>query len=371
VKTFNIFILFALLSGIVYARPIPISKILLQSGGGPASAPTLQECMQNGIVSTLAPWYCSQINEAAAEIWYEWEPIAAVTALAALILAIIIFVIGAAIKNEKIRNFGLGEIYEAIATIIIVVLFLYLSATMFGILPSITTGNIDPYSTALTYISHEIGQTMYLERVMFSSYLVDSYYASIKLKVNIGDLSLPPVTEVLSRAINLLFLLPINAISSMILDGLFLLYMEFYAILFFMYASIPVFLIPGIILRALFPTRSAGGMMIAIAIGFYFIMPTLFAVAFYFTSTSAMSTLYTEAETIAQYSQGTGVETNAASPTSPLVLAIKGIQQGMGPFWLSLLFYPALIIAITYQSINIIAEFIGGFAKTTGRLRAV
>ncbi|MGC8629355.1 MAG: hypothetical protein ACP5T4_04080, partial [Candidatus Micrarchaeia archaeon] len=244
-------------------------------------------------------------------------------------------------------------------------------AVMLGILPAFATGNIDPYTTALTYLGKNINATIELEKSLYNTYLIDSYYSSISLTITAGGLENFVVPPIWAFPIEIYYLMPINAVTSMILEALLLLYTEFYAILFFMYVSIPVFLIPGIILRALFPTRSVGGMMMAIAIGFYFIMPVLFSIAFYFTSTSVLATINTETQEIVSNSQGTGIEQNAISPTSPLVTAVQGIGSTMGTYWIGLLFYPALIIAITYESIMVMADFIGGFAKTSGLLRAI
>ncbi|MEM3626136.1 MAG: hypothetical protein QW144_01740, partial [Candidatus Micrarchaeaceae archaeon] len=68
---------------------------------------------------------------------------------------------------------------------------------------------------------------------------------------------------------------------------------------------------------------------------------------------------------------GTGSQSNAVSPTSPLVLELGNIQSSMGAFWLSVLFYPALIIAMTYAMVTQLANFIGGFAQKSGRLLAL
>ncbi|MEM3180778.1 MAG: hypothetical protein QW091_00320 [Candidatus Micrarchaeaceae archaeon] len=359
-----VLILFIIGAGIVYARPI------INSNGGSAAgvSPTVSSCPE--IAQAVAPWYCNQINQAAAAIWAKWEPIAILVVLASFMLAVIIFTIGVASKNSKIKEFGIGEIYESVATMIIVAMFLFISATMFGILPAITTGNINPYTTALTYIGKNINQTIYLQKIMFNSYMIGSFYASLTLKITVGTFVIP-ISMLWSLPITVYYLLPVAAISSIVLEALLLLYSEFYMILFFMYASIPVFLIPGIILRAIFPTRSIGGMMMAIAIGFYFLMPVLFAVAFYFTSSSSLAVLYSGAQAIAANGQGSSSISNAISPSSPLVLAIKNIQQGMGAYWMSILFYPALIIAIVYESIMIISEFIGGATKSSGLLRAI
>jgi hypothetical protein len=138
-----------------------------------------------------------------------------------------------------------------------------------------------------------------------------------------------------------------------------------------MYAAIPVFLIPGIILRALLPTRALGGLMIAIAIGFYIIMPTLFSVAFYFTNTNLTNQLNSETTFLASHSTGGEAQLNAAYQNSPLVNELNLTQQGMGSFWLSVLFYPLLIFAMTYAIITQLAQFIGGVIQSSSRLRII
>ena len=324
--------------------------------------------------SALAPWYCSQINQAVYQTWAEWEPIAVAAALVSFMVAMIIFVIGTATSNNRIKSFGMGEIYEAIATIIIVAAFSFIAAELFGVLPSAVAGPIDPYNGALTYLAKNINETATLVKALFGTYVIASYYASISLDYVLAGESVSIVKNVYmvyAAAVSIFFLLPVDSIISIILEGLLLLYVEFYLVLFAMYASIPIFFIPGIILRAILPTRNVGGMLMAIGIGFYLIMPTLFAVAYYFTTSGALASLYSQTQAIEANSQGTGVITNAISPTSPLVLDLKGIETGMGAYWMAVLFFPSLIIAITYESIMIIGEFIGGFSKKSGLLRAV
>ncbi len=323
----------------------------------------------------LAPWYCSQINQAAVQTWTEWEPIAVAVVLASFMLAAIIFAIGVAINNSGMKNFGISEIYEAVATMIIVAMFSLIVAELFGILPSAIAGPIDPYNATLNYIAHNINETSTLVKALYNTYMVASYYSSIGLTFILGS-DATGTSEVINTnmlytpLINIFLLLPIDAIISIILDGLLLLYVEFYLIVFAMYASIPVFFIPGIILRAIYPTRSVGGMLMAMGIGFYLIMPTLFGVAYYAT-TGSLAPLYSQTQAIEANSQGTGAITNAISPTSPLVLDLKGIQEGMGTYWMAVLFFPALIIAVTYESIMIIGNFIGGFSRKSKLLRAV
>jgi hypothetical protein len=154
----------------------------------------------------------------------------------------------------------------------------------------------------------------------------------------------------------------------LLVEGMLALTAEFYIILFFMYVAIPVFLIPGIIFRAILPLRSVGGMLIAVAIAFYLVMPTLFSVAYYFINISVISNLEATAAQITVDSAGTLAQTNAGTSSSPLAIDVNALQSQMGSFFLSVLFYPALILGLTYFAMTTIADFIGGVSKTSSRM---
>ncbi len=349
------------------------SLALLLLSGTISAQSTLPACLPGGEAYVTAQWYCDNINQYVAQIWTTWQPIVFIAIFLAFSIAGVIFMTGAALKNERIRNFAIGEIYEAAATTIIAVAFLFIAAVLFGILPAFATGPINPYPFALSYISSTISTTQTAMNNIFQVAMIDQFYGSISTAVTVGgELNIGgQVVQTIFFSIFALFLIPARAIVYLLSDGLLILNLQFYLILFFMYTAIPVFLIPGIVLRSIFPVRNLGGIMIAIAIAFYLIMPVLFSVSYYFTNTGLIQTLNTYAQQIGANGQGTEAQTNAASPAAPLVTAVQGLQNAMGSFWLSILFYPALIAAISYESIKIIAEFIGGATRTSGKLRSI
>jgi hypothetical protein len=325
----------------------------------------------------IAPWYCSQINQVAQQDWQNWIPIGLAFAVLSFMIAVLIFMVGIVLRNERVRTFGVGEMYEAIATTLIVAFFLLLSAVMFGILPGLFVGPIDPFNTSLIYIAQEINATSNLIVNIFDVGTLGAYYASQQLVFCIGETDgqcdeeseiFPPLFRF---AVLYGFYWPTWALFDLTIGGFLTLNVEFYLILFFMYAAIPAFLIPGIIFRSILPTRHLGGMMMAIALGFYFVMPILFSVAYYFTSTGPISTLNSVSAAIHRYGSGSAGITNAGSPGSPLVLALDNAKKVLGSYWLSVLFFPALIIALTYALITQMAELIGGMARTSGRLRGL
>lgn len=344
-----------------------------------AQSPTtvIQTCQPLGTANVLAPWYCSQINQQVAGIWERWAPIGFIAISLSFLIAAVILMIGIAMRNDKMRDFAIGELYEASATTIIVVMFLVLCATLFGIIPSFFTGPLDPYNTSLSFISSTINTTQGVITSLYNVVMIQAFYSSVVLKVQIGPAGSESRTlsKAVSEAVNPLaafitsfFIIPAQTISSLLVDGLLALNAEFYLILFFMYVAIPVFLIPGIIFRAIFPLRSVGGMLIGVAVSFYLIMPILFSISFLFTNTSVISQLTAASLTITANGQGTSAETNAGSPTSPLVTEVNGLETTVGSYFLATLFYPALILALTYFAMQTIADFIGGAAKTSSKL---
>jgi hypothetical protein len=238
---------------------------------------------------------------------------------------------------------------------------------MFGLLPSFIVGPIDPYNASLVYINQTISATENLMRSAFYVNMVASFYSSISLDIsNLEGTVLPAfVFSTYAAVVDTLLVVPAGILTQLMTEGLLVLHTEFYLILFGMYAAVPVFLVPGIIMRAILPTRSIGGMFIGIAIGFFFVMPVLFSVAFAFTNTGLLQSFNSETAALNQYGAGSGAESNAISPTSPLVETLGNIQSTMGSFWLSVLFFPALILALTYTLITMISEFIGGMAQTS------
>jgi len=347
-----------------------IAGAKIASGGGGGSGNNVPQsvgyCPNQYSINAIAPWYCSQINQAAYKVFTGWEPVLMLAVLFSFTIAAVIFVAGIAARNSKLRSYGVGEFYEAGASLIFVVFFMLLAALIFGIIPGLYIG-VDPYNTSLTYIYNTINATQGLLTALYNPAMLAYFYTSISITV--GTLAtLSSILQYLAIPLEILFIIPATALSSLLVEGLLALYTEFYLILFAMYASIPLFLIPGIFLRSIMPTRSVGGLLIGAAIGFYFILPTLFSIAFFFTSEGTMQAFTAATAQLNSISQGGNAITNGALPNGPnsIPQEIKVIQESMGSFWISVIFYPALILALTYFSITTIADLLGGMHPSGG-----
>ncbi len=333
------------------------------------------------VLSTNENWYCP-INYYTSTIWSKYLPLAIVAVLLAFLIAALIIMVGIAAKSDSIRNFGMGEFLEATASTVIVLTFLYISAVMFGLFPGSLVGPINPYATALHLISSTITSTQGIYNTLFSTYSTAAFYASMSTSIGVGGLSsVGAVTgsiikiasgvtkQAYAGIITLLFIEPAQVLSAFLIDSTALLYAEYFLMVFFAVSAIPAFLVPGVIFRAILPTRALGGILIAMAMGFYIVMPTMFALAYYFTAPQLGQQLSILSATMNQFGSGTGSQTNALTPTSPLVTTITGVQSAMGSYWLLILFYPSLIIATTYFFIVQVSQFIGGAAYAGSRMR--
>ena len=328
-------------------------------------------------ISNEEPWYCP-INQQLYAQWSNDLPLAGIALLLAFAIATLITMVGMALKSDRIRNFGIGELYEAVASAIIVGMFLYVSAVMFGIIPALVVGNINPFPTALNLMTTTIQQAETLYSSYFSHYMTYKFLYSImpyirvagpSFKFAAGSAMLTPAYAV---PLEVLYITPLLTLGWILSDGAMAMWAEYYILVFFSVAAIPAFLVPGIILRSIFPTRALGGMLVALAIGFYMVMPTLFAVAYYFTAPGISQQLQTATAQSTRFATSSS-DLSGITPTSPTVLqlqsALQNTESAMSSFWLLILFYPSLIASLTYAFVTQVAQFIGGAAKTGGRLR--
>jgi hypothetical protein len=363
--------------------PFVLLQIANQQSPGSGQCGLLPGAVAN-IINSTEPWYCP-INNQIYQSWLNYLPILVIVTLIAFMIAAIIFMTGVVLQSPRIRNFGVSELYEAMATAIIVGAFVYVCAVLFGVTPGSVVGAINPYATSFKLISSTINTASSAYTTLYQIYVPWATVASFSFSLDgtltglfqgqayslLQKYALVPqlISQVGGYAIQLLLLEPSLAIAKFLLDGISLLYSEYYLLVFFAVASIPAFLIPGVIFRALFPTRALGGVLIAMAIGFYLVMPTLFAAVYYFTAPGLMASINTANAQMKQF--GLSASTSSIlSPANPLVASINNTQTALDGFWMLILFYPVLIIAVTYSFIAQLAQFIGGSYRTVNRLRS-
>src|SRR5271157_4835454 len=160
-------------------------------------------------VSANESWYCP-INQQVYQQWGSSLPIALVAVLLAFSIASMIVMVGIAFKNERMRNFGIAEIYEALASAIMVGVFLYVCAVMFGLAPGVFVGNINPYATSLSLISGTINQAQSLYTSLFDGYMTARWFAtqSITMAIPGFPLSVQDILSFIILPLNLIYIDP-------------------------------------------------------------------------------------------------------------------------------------------------------------------
>jgi hypothetical protein len=334
-------------------------------------------------ITAQEPWYCPISNQVTNE-WKQWLPVMVIVTLIAFLIASVIFMAGVALGSAKIRSYGLAEFYEAIATAIIVGAFVYVCAVVFGLGPGVLVGGINPYATAFNLMGSTIASTQNMYSSIYASYIPLSESTSVSIGISGPEAGLTRKVyfasaevaaaesavflNVYDFLITVLYLNPAEALSKLLVEGISVLYGEYYLLVFFSVAAIPVLLVPGIIFRALLPTRGLGGVMIAMAIGFYLVMPALFSAVYFFTAPGLTKDINLANAQMQSIALSGGVVT---SPQSPLVQDLNNSQAALSGFWMLVLFYPVMIIAFTYSFIVQISKLIGGTYQSTamGRIR--
>ncbi len=351
---------------------------LLEFGGSSGTSSNQCGLVPSSISKTISsnePWYCP-INEEIYNDWQTYLPIAVIVLLIGLFVDIIIFGVGVALKNDRVRNVGVGELYETFASAIIIFLFLYVCAVLFGLVPGIYVGNINPYATAFHLMLTTSNSVEKLYTNLFHTYAMDKFLTSIEVEIegmDTGDLNLNNYAQyiygVAYTPLEVGFIEPASFIMSMLVDGLGILYSEYYLLVLFSVSAIPVFIIPGVVFRIIPPTRALGGMMIALGIAFYLVFPTLFAAVYYFTSSSFLTQISVSTLQAEQINSEGIASAKSFSSSSPAAENISDVQSSMSSFWLLILFYPALIIAVSYAFVQTVAQFISGATYSSRRIR--
>ncbi len=327
--------------------------------------------------------------------WTNNFPIALVAVLVAFAIATIIFMIGAASKNDTLRNFGIGEIYEAVSTAIIVGMFIIIATIALNLNISflgasstapqsnpalVANAATDPYYYAFNGICTTITdvQGVYDSLLNGGTYQVDyqgQYFTAggsaptqatgykgvmelLSISLSVTYMGLPLLNQIVavvsdtrSISLNSQVIVPSIAVASFLIDALYLLWSEYYLIFFFSIVG-PIFVAVGAIFRAILPTRAFGGMLIALGIGLFIVLPSILAFM-YTLNPSPCAVGLCPYQT--QWYSG---------------IPFNNIVQGfLNRLWLIILFYPLMAIALTYAFVTQLGNFIGASSQMGGRIR--
>ncbi|MGC9132122.1 MAG: hypothetical protein ACP5HJ_00530 [Candidatus Micrarchaeia archaeon] len=262
-------------------------------------------------VLNLPRWYLKQYDEEIKGIWKEYQPIALIAVLLSFTVASLLYSFGFILQNDRLKNYAMAEFLEAVASLLMVILFVVLlqilASTFFPVVTQGTTPEqkqiveIGPfaYLDAKLNLIQQVSNKTYTATINLL-YILD-FMSSVKIAVpELGKTTSVPkllynanfilgkfgffYTSILAPIMNTL-IAALTEIGEYIYSGLKALSFQRALLKFFAESSITVFLPLGVVLRIFPPTRGAGGMLIAMAFSFFFIFPFVYLV-FYLPSGS-------------------------------------------------------------------------------------
>ncbi|MGC8571992.1 MAG: hypothetical protein ACP5LH_01795 [Candidatus Micrarchaeia archaeon] len=318
-------------------------------------------------INAIYPGYSSSYNCKSTNFivteYCAYTPTLLFAILLNFLIAALFFLIGSMLKNDRWRSIGMGEFYEAVAGTIIIGLFLYIAWVILIVIPTslaptATQGSLSPITFTLKSISSIENNLESAFNSVYPNYFNWMSASSSETDISAGGTKFPIKFSLLTAPFLFTTILPDYGIAQFLVDGMYILWAEYFLIEYATLAAIPAFIIPGIIFRAFFPTRGFGSMLIAIGTGFLIVMPTLFAFSF-----SSVCSSNGGVATLSSCNLGTPLPSQAKG------IFNNAVEDYMAPFWMVVLFFPALIIALTYAFITTTANFLGQSASMGGRIR--
>jgi len=257
----------------------------------------------------LPYWYLQNYDNEIKTRWAQYQPVALVAVLLSFTVASLLYGFGFILNNERLRNYGMAEFLESVASLLMVIFFLtllnILISTFFPVVAEGATPEqkqivkIGPFA----YLDAKLALVQQISNKTFTQ-IVNLLYplyllSSIKIeplvtqqnviggfwgKVQTFMPGFSTIANWMQFILNI-FIAPLAEFAEFIFSGLKALSFQRALLKFFEESALTVFLPLGVVLRIFPPTRGAGGMLIAIAFSFFFIFPFIYFV-FYLPSGS-------------------------------------------------------------------------------------
>jgi len=388
-------------------------------------------------VSAQGPWYHEDLNTIS-KTWNTWYPAASIAVMVAFLVAAVAYMIGYGFNLRGLKTWAKAEFYQAIASALLVVGLVLLTFLMFeygfsAILPKTGTGPTDPYFVAYNYLVGAEKTASGDTRLMLGLYIADGRDAAGKViwkdapsaiwswkdapeKIkDLGDLvayneasakAPTPIEDLLifryqsiyvanfalelistfssyqNSGVNIpiglflkpLLIEPMHMVAHMIMQVLLMTYMMTFLLQFFETTMFSVFLPLGLFLRIFPPTRSAGALLMAFAIGFYVVFPITFAFITILSDDTSQEPFNPAqmgvdlADFDACSDDFESILGETQQNTSPEVVAkINQFGSFLPALWIKVFFYPIVIFAVTLTFIKMLSPILGADISELGQ----
>ena len=322
-------------------------------------------------LAAAAPWYQGQYNSVAGT-WQTWGPISMVGVIVAFLVVAVAYMFAVGFDMPELKMWAKSEFYQALASAVLVaglasMTFLMLDQGMAKIIGT----SIDPFNIAHFYLSD-------MEAMLHSKY--QWAYWSNYMAEGATTLSLYQNAESYElyflAFLKPLIIEPLHLAGYYIIQFLVIISMWKGILIFFKETAFAAFLPLGVFLRIFPPTRGAGGLLIAIAIGFFIVFPTMFAFIAMMSEGDILTGLEGGGPNIgvdladfnACEHDVEGVAQSAEANTDPAVLsAINTYFSFLPVLWVKVLFYPIVVMAVTVTFIKVLAPLLGSDVSEIGQ----
>ena len=326
-------------------------------------------------VMSADPWYAAEYARVQ-EAWSVYGAIASIGVLVSFLIVAVAYMIAIGFDLPELKSWAKAEFYQALASAVLVGGFLSLTWIMLDEgMAKIIGQNIDPFKMAYSYFSNLTSQLTTLYDINYYICAPLEALASITVYSNVGA-ELPLFSYILKP----LVIEPLHLANYYIVQFLVLIGMWRGVLQFFQTSAFATFLPLGVVLRIFPITRGAGGLLIAIAIGFFIVFPTMFA--FITMMTEEENSL---AEQLQSDKKEPGIGLNLAEfnacdqdlesiskdveeQTDPAVLAkINSYFSFLPTIWMKILFYPIVVMAVTITFIKTLSPLLGADISEIGQ----
>jgi len=307
--------------------------------------------------------------------WNFWGPVAALGVLVAFLVVAFAYMIGIGFDMRELRMWAKSELYQALASAVLVGMLISMTYVMLDEgFANILGANVNPYFVANRYLDS------------ISTPLIGWYRNFYNLNYPLEALTTlysyenaNPGEQYVLQFLKPILVDPWHFANHFIIQILIIVYFQ-QAMLAFFQAKMFAAVFPlGIFLRTFPITRGAGGLLIALSIGFFFVYPTIFAFVAKMTeegsglndalNTSNLKTIGIDFATFTACEHDfEEAARQAEESANPEVLAkVNQFHSFMPPVIMKALFFPMIIFAVVISFIRIAAPILGADISEVGQ----
>lgn len=309
-----------------------------------------------------------------------WAPIFIVTLAIMLGLATLVYMVGIALGMQNVKMWAKSEFANIVAMLLLVLVLVAALNVSWDLSTKITkvayvssgapapAGTIDQFGLARAYLNQSIKCEREVYKWVFRINAIYETFEKYSIDVSGPEGHSGSIYGVATGFYhyitgNLTYLIVFQFVQLRFLD-------------FIQVTMMTLFLPIGIVLRTFAPTRGAGGLMIAIAIGFYFVFPMTYVFIYASAPTMDSACLKIEESQIplleedACYTNLSDIYVQRAkfkAEEKGITSLVESITTTVAGFLFHAIFYPLIALIVTFTFVRQVGALLGADLAEIGR----